>query len=197
MSQDSRPAGRAQGRPVRALAAVLLSFGLAGLGAGCGFDAQTSQPYTPAEGTNLDVGQDNQLKIRNLVLVSRTEGQGFLSASIVSGPGDQMTGVSVLPEPLSSSAAPAPTAATLAAPVDLPGGVLVVLTDQPLITVDSVGLVAGGAAQVTMQFAQSGAVVMNCPVVDGTVSPWTTISPTPVSSPSLSPSPSPSPSATS
>ena len=109
MSQDRRPAGRARGRGARALAAAALSLTLLGSAAGCGFDAQTLQPYTPADGTNLDVGADNQLKIRNLVVVSRTEGQGIISASVLSGADDTLTGVAVVPSPLSGSPGPAPT----------------------------------------------------------------------------------------
>lgn len=184
MSQDRRPAGRARGRTARAIAATLLALGL--LGAGCGFNAQTSQPYTPADGTNLDVGADNQLKIRNLVVVSRSEGQGFLSTSIVSGTGDRLTSATITPSPLGGSPGPA-VAADFQQPIELPGGVLVVLTDGPPVTVKSPGLVAGLAASVTMEFAEAGQIVMNCPVVDGTIPPYSTITAVPSPSPSASP----------
>ena len=220
MSQDRRPAGRARGRGARALAATVLSLGLLGSAAGCGFDAQTSQPYTPADGTNLDVGADNQLKIRNLVVVSKTEGEGIISASIVSGSGDTLTEVAVTPSPLSGSPAPSVTA-EVPAPVDLPGGRLVVLTNQPLITVSAPQIVAGGAASVTMVFEGVGQVALNCPVVDGNLPEWSSVGaspsatpstelsitpsaepqspipdPTATPSPSTSAAPSPSPSAT-
>ena len=206
MSQDRRPAGRARGRGGRALAAVVLSLGLLGSAAGCGFDAQTLQPYTPADGTNLDVGADNQLKIRNLVVVSRTEGEGFISASIISGGGDTLTAAAVVPSPLSGSPAPAVTA-EVPAPVELPAGRLIVLTNGPLITVSSPALVAGGAASVTLEFAGTGEVALNCPIVDGNLPEWRTIgtsaSPSPSTEISITqsaepqtPIPSPSPSAT-
>jgi len=193
VSQDRRPAGRARGRGARALAAAALSLTLLGA-AGCGFDAQTSQPYTPADGTNLDVGSDNQLKIRNLVVVSRTEGEGIISASLLSGAGDTLTGVAVVPSPLSGSPGPAVTA-EITSPIDLPGGRLVVLTNQPLITVSSPQLVAGGAASVTMQFEGAGAVALNCPVVDGNLPEWSSIggsaSPSPSTELSITQSPEP------
>jgi hypothetical protein len=201
---NRRPVGRARGRGARTLAAAVLSFGLLGSAAGCGFDAQTSQPYTPADGTNLDVGANNELKIRNLVVVSRTEGQGIISASIVSGAGDKLTEVAVTPSPLSGSPAPSVTA-DVPAPVDLPGGRLIVLTNGPLITVSSPALVAGGAASVTMVFEGAGEVALNCPVVDGTLPEWSSVggsaSPTPSTELSITPSPEPqtpvpSPSAT-
>ncbi|SDR79539.1 hypothetical protein SAMN04488543_0496 [Friedmanniella luteola] len=198
--------------------ATVLSLGLLGSAAGCGFDAQTSQPYTPADGTNLDVGADNQLKIRNLVVVSRTEGEAFISASILSGGGDTLTAVAVVPSPLSGSPAPAVTA-EVPAPVELPAGRLVVLTNGPLITVSAPALVAGGAASVTMEFEGSGPVALNCPIVDGTLPEWRSIGtsaspspstgisitpsaepqtpiPSPEASGSASPGPSPSPSET-
>lgn len=187
MFQDRRPAGRASGRAARTLAALLLALGLV---AGCGFDAQTLQPYTPADGANLDVGSDNELKIRNLVVVSRTDGQGIVSASLVSGTGDRLTAVTVTPAPLESSPAP-PATASLSAPVEVPRGVNVVLTNGPLITVQAPGIKAGLAAAVTMTFAQAGEVTLNCPIVDGTLEPWNTISPSP--SPSLSPTPGSTP----
>ena len=194
MFQDRRPAGRARGRGARALAAAALSLTLLGSAAGCGFDAQTLQPYTPADGTNLDVGADNQLKIRNLVVVSRTEGQGIISASILSGSDDTLTGVAVVPSPLSGSPG-APVTAKIGAPVELPAGRLVVLTNLPLITVSSPELVAGGAASVTMQFKGSGTVALNCPIVDGNLPEWASVgaspSPTPTTRLSITPSPEP------
>ena len=190
MSQDRRPAGRARGRTARALAAFLLAFGLVGLVAGCGFDAQTLKPYTPADGTNLDVGSDNELKIRNLVVISRVEGQGIVSASVVSGTGDRLTGVTVTPSPLAASPGQ-PATASLTQPVEIPQGVNVVLTNGSLVTVQSPGIKAGEAAKVTMTFAQAGEVSLDCPVVDGTLEPWNTISAAP--SPSVSPTPGSTP----
>ena len=186
MFQDRRPAGRAKGRAARALASLLLSFGLVGLVAGCGFDAQTLQPYTPADGANVDVGSDNELKVRNLVVISRTEGQGIVSASVVSGTGDRLTAVTVTPAPLDSSPA-TPATATVSQPIEIARGTNVVLTNGPLITVQSPGVKAGLAATVRMTFAQAGEVTLDCPIVDGTLEPWSTISPSPA--PSVSPTP--------
>ncbi len=194
MFHNRRPTGRAGGARARALAATALTLALLGSGAGCGFDAQTSQPYTPADGTNLDVGANNELKIRNLVVVSRTEGEGIISASIVSGAGDTLTAVAVTPSPLSGSPAPSVTA-EVPAPIELPGRRLVVLTNQPLITVSSPQLVAGGAASVTMVFEQAGEVALNCPVVDGNLPEWASVggspSPTPSTEISITPSAEP------
>jgi hypothetical protein len=188
VSQDRRPSRRTRGRAARAAAALLLSVGLLGTGAACGFDAQLLKPYTPSDGTNIDVGEDGALKVRNLVVISRTEGEGIISATMVSTNADRLTGITVAPQKLDGTVGEA-VPADLAAPVDL-AGTLVVLTDkQPLITVSSPELQAGGSATVVMQFDKSGAVTLNAPVVDGTIEPWSTISPSPAPSPSASPTP--------
>jgi hypothetical protein len=198
VSQDRRPAGRASGRAARALAALLLSFGLVGLAAGCGFDAQLLKPYNPADGTNKDIGEDGTLKVRNLVVVSRAKGEGILSVTLVANTAERLTGATVAPHTLQGTTGPA-VPVTVASPIELAPGSLVVLTNQqPLLTVSAPDLEAGSAATVVMQFEKAGAVTLDCPVVDGTQAPWSTISPSPAASgASGSPSPSPSPSATS
>jgi hypothetical protein len=197
VSQDRRPAGRASGRATRALAALLLSFGLVGLAAGCGMNAQLLQPYNPADGTNKDIGEDGTLKVRNLVVVSRAKGEGILSATFVSNAAEQLTGATVAPHTLQGTTGPA-VPVTIAPPIELAPGSLVVLTNQqPLLTVSAPDLEAGSAATVVMQFEKAGAVTLECPVVDGTQAPWSTISPSPAASGAGSASPSPSPSATS
>jgi hypothetical protein len=105
-----------------------------------------------------------------------------------------MTAVAVVPSPLSGSPAPAVTA-EVPAPVELPAGRLVVLTNGPLITVSSPALVAGGAASVTMEFAGTGPVALNCPIVDGNLPEWrsvgTSASPSPSTGISITPSAEP------
>jgi hypothetical protein len=176
----------------------LLSFGLVGLAAGCGFDAQLLKPYTPSDGTNKDIGEDGTLKVRNLLVVSRAKGEGYLSATIVANTAERLTGATVAPHTLEGTTSPA-VPVTLATPVELGPGSLVVLTNQqPLITVSAPDLLPGSAATVVLQFEKAGAVTLDCPVVDGTQAPWSTISPSPSPGASgASGSPSPSPSATS
>jgi hypothetical protein len=166
------------------------------LAAGCGFDAQLLKPYTPSDGTNKDIGEDGTLKVRNLLVVSRAKGEGYLSATVVANTADRLTGATVAPHTLEGTTSPA-VPVTLAAPVELGPGALVVLTNQqPLITVSAPDLLPGSAATVVLQFEKAGAVTLDCPVVDGTQPPWATISPSPAAS-GTSGSPSPSPSATS
>lgn len=193
MAQDQRPAAPARHRVPRAVAAMLLALGLVGLLGGCGFGAQTLQPYNPAEGTNADVGPDGQLKVRNLVVISRAKGQGIVSTSLVGNAPDRLTAITVAPVKLDGTQAPG-VAAQLGSPIELGGGSFLVLTDrQPLVTVQAPDLQAGLDAVVTLQFANAGPVTLRTPVVDGTAEPWSTISPVPtptVVQPSVSPSPS-------
>jgi len=169
---------------------LLLSVGLLGAVAACGFDAQLLKPYTPADGTNLDVGQDAALKVRNLQVVSNTKGEGYLSATLFTEGADRLTGATVAPHTLEGTIAPA-VPVTLPAPLELPAQSLTVLTDRPFITVRAPELLAGSSATVVMEFAEAGSVTLECPVVDGNVPPWNTISPSPSSTASPSPSASP------
>lgn len=143
------------------MAPLLVVLGL--LLAGCGFDAQTLQPYTPAMGVNADVGPDATLKVRNLLLVSRTPGQGFVSASLVSSRPDALIGVSGVAIKLDRTEG-APLRSTLASPVELEPGNLVVLTERPLIMVRSPDMRAGTMARVVLQFRKAGEVTMLAPV---------------------------------
>ena len=62
------------------LAALLVSLGLLLPVGACGIDAQTLQPYTPAEGVNVDVGDPADARsvvhVRNLLIISKAPGSG-------------------------------------------------------------------------------------------------------------------------
>lgn len=138
-------------RPLRLLAAGL---GAALLLAGCGFNAQTLQEYTPARGVNIDEGN---IKVRNLLVVANEDGTGIVSASLVSSRPDELTAVAGTPT-LAGGVAGSPLQVTLASPVILPANQLVVLTDQsPTIDVSSPDLTPGLQVELELTFA-SGAV---------------------------------------
>src|SRR6478609_4579438 len=85
-------------RAPRTLVATLLGTALLLLVSACGMNAQTSQPYTPAEGVNADVGAAGALvQVRNLMILSREDGSGYLSASIIAQERDAMTAVAGAP----------------------------------------------------------------------------------------------------
>lgn len=109
------------------------------------------------------MGEDSILKVRNLLLVSRTPGQGFVSASLISERRDALVGVSGVAI-LTDRTEGAPLQATLRNPVELAPGDLAVLTERPLIMVRSPDLRAGTMAKVVLQFREAGEVEMLVPV---------------------------------
>lgn len=175
-------------RAARFGAAVLLSSALALGTASCGFNAQTLQPYTPAEGVNLDVGEAaNNLvgvKVRNLMVLTRADGEGFLSASLIAAEDDELVSASGVALSV-DGAEVGPLNVTVAEPVTLDKGGIAVLTDgSPLVVTGP--LQAGLEARITLQFATAGSVTAVVPVVDANQHEYQTV--TPSASPSASPS---------
>lgn len=176
------PAGRHDGRGLRSVrrrGGTLLGALVIALGpVACGFEVQTNQPYTPEKGVNVDAGPASSVKIRNLMVVSRAPGEGFLSATMTVSQEDALTGV--MGAALKPDGTPGtPLTVTVANPVELGEGALVVLTDRPLITVKSADLLAGLEAQVVLQFREVGEVTTTAPVVDGNQPEFQTISASP------------------
>ncbi len=184
-SRASRPA-RGSAGPRRAGLAALLTSALLLVSTACGFDAQTNKPYTPAEGVNFDVvassgKPDDTVHVRNLLIISSAPGEGVLSASMVTNNRDSLAAVSGKAIKLDGSDG-APFTATTANQISLANGVLVVLTDGPLITLKSADLAAGLDAEVTLQFANAGTHTARVPVMDGNEPQYQSIKPTPAAS---------------
>jgi len=181
--------------PVRRIATALAFGALLSLTA-CGLDVQTMQPYTPAEGVQADVtpGNDPQaaVKIRNLLIVSRAPGEGFLSGSMTTRGKDALTDVSGVAIKGDGSAG-APIVATLPGPLQLGEGALVVLTSGDFITVKSADLAPGRTATLTLEFQNAGEITLQTTVVDGKADQWTSVTPSPSGTSSASPSRSASP----
>lgn len=188
---------RTSGRRLVASAALLAS-GLLVM-TGCGMEVQTNQPYTPAEGVNVDVtntGNANEVvHVRNLGIISRGVGEGILSGTLVGSGPDALTGVTGAATKLDGAKGSALTA-TLASPVELGAETLVVLTSvTPLITFESPDLTPGLTAELTLQFRTAGEVTVQVPVLNGEAPQYQTITPVPTPSAAASsatPSPSPS-----
>lgn len=66
-------------RATRLAAVLLVTFSVA-VTAACGMSVQTTKPYTPSEGINVDVGSYTEVKVRNLLILSRTDGEGISPA---------------------------------------------------------------------------------------------------------------------
>ncbi len=177
-------------RTRRCLAALLLVLGLVLTTAACGMDVQTSKPYTPAEGSNTDVGggpgkEKDIVHVRNLAIISHSPGEGILSGSLLCDNADALTGVSGVAYKV-NGADGAPFQATLPAPIPVAGRTLVVLTGVPLIILKSADLAPGLDALVILQFKNAGEAKLRVPVVDGSQPQYQSITPSP--SPSATPS---------
>lgn len=130
----------------------------------CGKDAQTLQPYTPAMGVNADVGPDRTVKVRNLLIVSREDNQGFISASIVSSEPDALVGVGGRAVERKDGTPGAPLQSNLSSPIALEPDVLVVLTERPVIRVTSPDLWEGATARVVLEFERAGELELLVPI---------------------------------
>jgi hypothetical protein len=165
--------GRARYRFSRLAVAVLLSLGVVLTASACGMNVQTNKPYTPADGINLDVGS---VHVRNLMILSRTAGEGFLSASLMSTGTDALVGVSGNAIKSDGSQGAAITA-TVPNPVALGTNKLVVLTQRSQITLKSADLQPGLTAQLVLTFSAAGEVTVLAPVVDANQPDYSTITP--------------------
>jgi hypothetical protein len=169
-------------RAPRTLVATLLGAALLLLVSACGMDVQTARPYTPAEGVNADVGPSGEaVQVRNLMILSREDGTGYLSASIVAQERDALTAVAGQPF-TPDDAAGTPFTVTLPDPVGLAPDVLVVLTDRPLIELKSPELVVGADAELTLTFSTAGDLTIRVPIVDADQPDYASISPSPTPS---------------
>lgn len=172
----------ARTRVHRSLVATLLGLALLTLVSACGMDAQTMQPYTPAEGVSVNVGPAGEsVQVRNLMILSREDGVGYVSASIVAQERDALTAVAGHPFKVDGSEGAA-FETTMPNPVGLTPGVLVVLTDRELIEVSSADLVVGAEAELTLTFSTVGEYTVRVPVVDADQPDYETISPSPAPS---------------
>src|SRR5690606_19523536 len=154
----------------------------------CGFDAQTLQPYTPADGVNADIGTGpdgkpvaGTVKVRGLMILRKSNTSGFVSASLSSREPDQLTTVSgTVLEPNGTPGAE--ITATLTGPIRITPQGATHLIDQPAIQVKASELPAGQLAELTLTFERSGSHTVQVPIVDGQNATYRTVQPTPGSS---------------
>lgn len=142
-----------------ACAAVLALGAVSGCAASYG--AVTQVPYTPGDGVWADSGG---LKLRNLVIVSDTEGRGTLVGTIFNAgrTADALTGIQVS----------GGGRASLGSPVSLPAvnGVAVLGADTSLgkalpVTVEGESISAGETVRLTFQFRRAAEVPVTVFVV--------------------------------
>ncbi|HEY6813723.1 MAG TPA: hypothetical protein VI074_13655 [Propionibacteriaceae bacterium] len=159
---------------------MLLVIGLLFLAGACGRNVQTTKPYTPSEGANVDVGDpanpNKVVHVRNLAIISWAPGEGVVSGSIVTADRDSLTAVTGTPIKADGSEG-APFTGTIPSTVSLANSVQVVLTDQPPIIVKSPDIMAGLDAIITLQFQNAGEVTLRAPIVDGNEAQYVSLKP--------------------
>jgi len=148
--------------------------------AGCGFNAQTLQPYTPADGVEFSIGQPNSgpvLKVRNLLIVAKPDGTGFLSGSMFVTEGtDELVGVKGQALQSDGTDAGALTVGAFT-PLEIGSHALTVLVDQPAITISQANMKAGLTVELTLSFATAGDYTLRVPVIAADNPVWATVSP--------------------
>lgn len=160
-------------------AAVVLGASLALTG--CGLDAQTLLPYTPAHGINVDNGP---VKVRNLLIVADELGQGVLSGSFATDKDDTLTAVSGAA--IKADGSQGSALKVTGGPVQIKRSGLAVLTsvDAPF-RVQGADLKPGQLAKVQLTFGSGLSTTATVPVLSTTdpiysqVVPPASASPTP------------------
>ena len=169
-----------RGQRLRTGGSLLLVLGLLFFAGACGRNVQTNQPYTPAAGISVDVGDPAQpnkvVHVRNLMIISWAPGEGVISGSIVTADRDSLTAVTGIPIKADGSEG-APFTGTIPSTVSLANGVLVVLTAQPPISVKSPDIVPGLDAVLTLQFENAGEVTTRAPIVEGSDAEYVSLKP--------------------
>jgi len=170
-------------RPTAWWAVVIAS--LLVLTTGCGFDAQTLQPYTPADGVNFQLGgteaDEPTLKVRNLLVIADDTGAGFVSASMVVDLGtDTLRSITGVALNANGTDAGAITVSAFP-PVPLNANQLVVLTNLAPISVSG-PLKPGLEARLVFTFAQAGEQTIVVPVLDRSDPVYAGVTPSPAAS---------------
>lgn len=169
----------------RILAAAALAALVVGLSA-CGGTPQTLMPYTPSEGVNADAQRlgatagDNEvpLKVRNLMVLSEPGSHtGFLAGSIVAPVERADKLVSVTGHTMTSDNHDGRPIGTVTANLSLPAGKMVILTDQPPLTVAAPDLTPGLLAELTLTFSDSEAQTLLVPIVDASKPNFASVTP--------------------
>jgi hypothetical protein len=151
-----------------AAAAITLSIAVAACGAS--FNAQTSQPYQPAEGTNASSGS---IAIRNMLVLASEDGKGELHTGIVNQGSQDDTLVSIegaaADAPAQNGETPADTPATITVSnvrrLTLKAGSLVTLPPASGQPVTVTGGKPGQVIKLTITFSKAAPITASVPVL--------------------------------
>ncbi|HOB04140.1 MAG TPA: hypothetical protein PKM36_02580 [Propionibacteriaceae bacterium] len=162
----------------------ILTGAAAALTLGACSTPQTLIPYTPAAGVNNGPNaaephrsDDRVVAVRNLLIVTTSDGNGYLSGSLVAR-GEPVTLRDVAGSPIKADGT-AGTALVVSGGtrLDVPANTIKVLTDQPSIQVKSPDLVAGRTAELSLTFDKGDVVRLKVPVYASTMPEFATITP--------------------
>lgn len=173
----------------RSCRVALAGIGAALLLSGCGFAVQTLQPYTPAQGVNVDAGD---VLVRNLLIVADGEGGGIISGSLLSSVDNRVTDINVTPV-LMDDTDGTPLEVYGADDVELPANRLVPLsTEGEQVQVSGEDLSPGLTARFVLTFESGAEAAVTAPVMAfdqamyaplSPTAPPTTATQTPIASP--------------
>ncbi|QDP98189.1 hypothetical protein FOE78_21835 [Microlunatus elymi] len=154
----------------------------------CGFDVQTLQHYQPSDGVDVNVGLGaggqpvaSTAKVRGLMILARTPTSGFLSATLNSTAGDELTDVTgnLLKADLSTGA---PLTIKMPGPITVAPGEPTVLVNRAPIEVSGSGLPTGQTARLTLTFEKAGSRQVEVPIIDGNNRTYKNVTPSPAPS---------------
>jgi hypothetical protein len=141
---------------------------------GCGFNPTqkdapppTVQTEVRGAGVNMNVGSGSQeLFVRNLLVISRAHGSGFLSGSIHSDSSDSLQKVdgTVVTD---STKPNKPIRVKMSNSVSVGGGKLVKIENHTAIRLSSPDIHPGLAAKLRLTFKHAGSKQIDVPIVDG------------------------------
>ena len=157
-------------RIVLAGASLLLSVGTL---SACGFNAQTLQPYTPAQGVQTDQGG---IGVRNLTIVADQSGSGFLNGAFTSSADDALVGVTGTALKSDGSRG-GMVNATVSSPIEVKAGSLTNLVTQNAVAITGAHLKPGLSATVTLKFRRAGDITLVTPIIDKDSAMYRTVSP--------------------
>lgn len=170
-------------RILAAAAVAALVVGLSSCGA-----PQTLQPYTPAEGVNVDVPRQGApadsneipLKVRNLLIIAEPgTNTGIISGAILA-PSDRPDRlISIEGRTFNAQNEPVGPIQPIQADVELPAGTMVVLTEGSPLEVTAPELGPGLIAELKLTFANSQEQLLLVPIIDGNKPDYATVTPAP------------------
>jgi copper(I)-binding protein len=152
------------------LAAATVTLSIVVAACGASFNAQTSQPYQPAEGTNADSGS---IAVRNMLVLAADDGKGELHAAIVNDGTEEDTLVSIesapATAPVQNGSVPTDTPATVTVgnvrKFTLKPGTLLTLPPAKGQPVTVTGGKPGQMIKLTLTFAKAAPLTATVPVL--------------------------------